>query len=244
MALRIEAVPCLRDNYAYLIFDPEKPEEGAWVVDPGEAAPVDAALAERGLSLTGILLTHHHPDHVGGNAALVASHGPLEVLGFADDAHRLPEITHRLPASRGRFEASGQTICGLPLETMHIPGHTTGAIALKLGDEVFTGDTLFAAGCGRLFEGTPAMMHASLQSLCALPEDTRLWFGHEYTAANLRFASSVEPDNDAMQARAADLPACTTPSTVALERATNPFVRAADAEELGARRKAKDEFRG
>jgi hydroxyacylglutathione hydrolase len=132
---------------------------------------------------------------------------------------------------------------------MHIPGHTRAAIAWGVPAEsggvpadVFTGDTLFGAGCGRLFEGTPAQMWASLRALTALSPATRLWFGHEYTAGNLRFAAAVEPDNTAVTDRQANLPARTTPTTVAVEVATNPFVRAASVEELAARRKAKDTF--
>jgi hydroxyacylglutathione hydrolase len=139
-------------------------------------------------------------------------------------------------------------VAGRTLVVRHIPGHTRGALAVGLSDgdavptDVFTGDTLFAAGCGRLFEGTPAEMHRSLTALTSLPDSTRLWFGHEYTASNLRFAASVEPDNTAVAARLTNLPARTTPTTVALERATNPFVRASSVEELAARRAAKDKF--
>ena len=164
----------------------------------------------------------------------------------------MPAQTDFIDAPQGRFVATDLEIAGRLAQAMWIPGHTRGAIAWYLppsedGDEVgdvFTGDTLFAAGCGRLFEGTPEQMHASLQSLTSLPAKTRLWFGHEYTAANLRFAATVEPDNPAIRQRQAELPACTTPTTVALERATNPFVRAATAEVLAELRAAKDSFRG
>src|SRR5690606_37271962 len=145
---------------------------------------------------------------------------------------------------------TGITLGGRALLALHIPGHTRGAIAWRIAgeagapDDVFTGDTLFAAGCGRLFEGTPAQMHASLQQLAALPAATRLWFGHEYTAANLRFAAHVEPANPKIAERAAQLPGCTTPTTVADERASNPSARAASVEGRARRRQAKGEYRG
>jgi hydroxyacylglutathione hydrolase len=248
MAVTIEPIPCLRDNYAYLLHAPGTDE--AWLVDPSEVDPPARALAERGLRLVGILATHHHPDHVDGIPGLVAAAGgsPI-VVGHSHDKGRIPGQTTFVDAPVGEFVATPLVLLGRPVLAAHIPGHTLGAIAYFLpgdGDEpgdAFTGDTLFAAGCGRLFEGTPAQMHRSLQTICALPENTRLWFGHEYTASNLKFAAAAEPDNRAVTERAAALPARTTPTTVALERATNPFVRARDADELGARRTAKDNFR-
>lgn len=246
--LQIQPVPCLRDNYAYLI----RQGEDAWIVDPSEVEPPRAALA--GLHLRGILATHHHHDHVGGIEGLVADAiAPIWVAAHASDRGRVPAQTHFVDAPLGRFVATDLEVAGRRAQAMWIPGHTRGAIAWYLppssddedtGGDVFTGDTLFAAGCGRLFEGTPEQMHASLQSLTSLPAKTRLWFGHEYTAANLRFAATVEPDNPAIRQRQAELAACTTPTTVALERATNPFVRAATAEVLAERRAAKDSFRG
>lgn len=244
--LTIEPVPCLRDNYAYLLRDPETGD--AWLVDPSEAEPPARALAERGGGLRGIFATHHHHDHVGGIEAL-ASAG-VWVAGHDSDRGRIPGQSLFVPATTDAWLDTGLELGGRRVLALHIPGHTRGAIAWRIvgdGDEpddVFTGDTLFAAGCGRLFEGTPAQMHASLQQLAALAPATRLWFGHEYTAANLRFAATLEPDNQEIARRAAALPACTTPTTVADERATNPFVRARSAAELGARRHAKDEYRG
>jgi hydroxyacylglutathione hydrolase len=246
--LVIDAVPCLKDNYAYLIH-----EEGArvaFVVDPSEAEPVMAALAQRGLVLRGILATHHHPDHVGGIPELVERAGaPLAfVAGFAGDRGRIPGQTVFLEAPADAYQPTDLKVAGRTLVVRHIPGHTRGAMALGLaGDDgvptdVFTGDTLFAAGCGRLFEGTPAEMFTSLRALTELPEATQLWFGHEYTASNLRFAEVAEPDNAAVRSRRANLPAVSTPTTVALERATNPFVRAASVEVLAERRAAKDKF--
>jgi hydroxyacylglutathione hydrolase len=245
MPLLIEAIPCLSDNYAYLIYDDGA--EDAYVVDPSEAGPVSAALSERKLRLRGILATHHHQDHVGGIAAL--ADGGAWVAGHADDRGRIPRQTIFLDAPRGSFVPAGVSLAGRPLMGMHIPGHTRSAVAwgvpAESGDvpaDVFTGDTLFAAGCGRLFEGTPEQMWSSLRSITALPPATRLWFGHEYTASNLRFAAAVEPDNRAVAERVAQLPPRTTPTTVALELATNPFVRAVSVDELAARRTAKDRF--
>jgi hydroxyacylglutathione hydrolase len=244
-ALIIEPIPCLSDNYAYLIR--EEGGSDGFVVDPSEAAPVAARLAHHGLTLRGILATHHHPDHVGGVAGL---HRPgVWVAGHASDRGRIPEQTLFLEAPVQRFVDAGVKVAGRRLVGMHIPGHTRAAIAWGLADgedvpasDVFTGDTLFAAGCGRLFEGTPAQMWQSLSALTALPEATRLWFGHEYTRNNLRFAAAVEPDNAAVAQRLLAVSGPTTPTTVGLERATNPFVRAGSVEELARRRAAKDAF--
>ncbi|MBZ5715511.1 hydroxyacylglutathione hydrolase [Nannocystis pusilla] len=246
--LTIEPVPCLRDNYAYLLRDAQSGE--IWLVDPSEAEPLARAIAASGGRLRAILATHHHHDHVGGIDELVRGHGDVWVAGHASDRGRIPEQSVFVDAATDEWQDTGRELVGRKLLGLHIPGHTRGAIAWRLvgsggePDDVFTGDTLFAAGCGRLFEGTPAQMHASLQQLAALPPATRLWFGHEYTAANLRFAAVVEPDNRAIAERAARLSGRTTPTTVADERATNPFVRAGSVEELAARRRAKDEYRG
>jgi len=219
------------------------------VVDPSEEPPVAAALKEGGLTLRGILATHHHHDHVGGIAALLAAApGPVWVAAHALDRGRVPEQTIFVEAPEDRLAPTELAIGGVPLLAMHIPGHTRAAIAWALGGpggtptDIFTGDTLFGAGCGRLFEGTPAQMFRSLQALTAGPADVRLWFGHEYTASNLRFAATVEPDSTAVSARAAAGGARTTPTTIGLERDTNPFVRAGSVDELAARRKAKDTF--
>jgi hydroxyacylglutathione hydrolase len=250
--LVIDPIPCLKDNYAYLVY--QQGSGDGFVVDPSEAAPVNRALEQRQLTLRGILATHHHPDHVGGIPDLVARWaGSIRyVAAFAGDRGRIPGQTSFVEAPADRFLVTDLEVAGRTLVVRHIPGHTRGAMALGLSggssgkkdvpSDVFTGDTLFAAGCGRLFEGTPAQMFASLQALTALPEQTRLWFGHEYTASNLRFAAHTEPDNAAVRDRQAALPACTTPTTVALERATNPFVRAQSVEVLAERRAAKDKF--
>ena len=247
--VEIEAIPCLKDNYAYLVTRPDSAD--AYVVDPSEAEPVATALRRRGVTLRGILATHHHSDHVGGIPELVARSGggSLFVAGHALDRERIPDQTVFVDAPIGGFARSGLTVFGRPLLAMHIPGHTRAAIAWGIPGaaddqpaDVFTGDTLFGAGCGRLFEGTPAQMFNSLQALTALPPGARLWFGHEYTESNLRFAATVERDNRAVAERQSRLTPQTTPTTVELERATNPFVRSSSVEELAARRTAKDRF--
>ncbi|HET6147827.1 MAG TPA: hydroxyacylglutathione hydrolase [Polyangia bacterium] len=250
--IEIEAVPCLKDNYAYVIARSDSAD--CYVVDPSEAEPVLAALERRELTLRGILATHHHADHVGGVSDLLARAGGgrvgvgIFVGGHALDRGRIPEQTAFVEASVGRFAPSGLRLFGRPLLAMHIPGHTRAAIAWGICDsgetpeDIFTGDTLFGAGCGRLFEGTPEQMYTSLRSLTALPDSARLWFGHEYTESNLRFAATVEPASAAIKERQAALRPSTTPTTVGLELATNPFVRSASVEDLAARRKAKDSF--
>lgn len=261
--MRIVAIPCLKDNYAYLVIC-EITNEAA-IVDPSEAEPVLRAVAEAGVTVRAIWNTHHHFDHVGGNEALAAHFKIDAVYGHASDKGRIP--------AQSRFLDEGDRVTlGTSIEAsiLHIPGHTTGAIAYVVTAKpdapraVFTGDTLFLAGCGRLFEGTPAMMHASLSKLAELPDDTRVHCGHEYTESNLRFAAHVEPGNQAIvaaQKQAADARGKgqpTVPGTMAGEKETNPFLRvgsqeirrvlgiskdAGDAEALGAIRAAKDVFR-
>lgn len=254
--MRVVAVPCLSDNYAYLVVPAGSTE--AVVIDPSEAAPVARALAHEGLDLAAILATHHHHDHVGGIEELRARFGAVAVYAHASDAGRVPGQTDRVEDGR-RFTAAG--LEALPL---HVPGHTLGAVAYVIEDAVFTGDTLFVAGCGRLFEGTAEQMHASLNGkLARLPVETAVYCGHEYTAANLRFAAAMEPGNEAVRekvARVAELRAGgapTVPSTIGEELATNPFLRVGsaeirarfpeattDVEVLAAVRRAKDSFRG
>ena len=235
--MKIIPVPCLSDNYAYLLVC-ERTNACA-IVDASEAEPVVAALeaqrsrSGRALDLVAILATHHHHDHVGGNEAVAARFPGVKVYGHASDAGRLPRLTD--PLEDGAAFQIGE----LAIEAIHIPGHTTGALAYYVTDPpgdpaVFTGDTMFVAGCGRLFEGTPAMMHASLAKLAALPDATRVFCGHEYTLSNARFALGIDPDNKDLIRRAADVEAKrargepTIPSTVGLEKATNPFLRAGD----------------
>lgn len=218
--MRVVCVPCLRDNFAYLVIDDVTRQ--AAVVDPGEAGPVEAALAREGVELVAIWATHHHHDHVGGASALAAARSGLALVAGVHDAGKISGVTQQL--------ADGETtqLGTLVARAIENPGHTRGAISFHVEQCVFTGDTLFGAGCGRLFEGDAATMHASLSRLAALPAETRVYFGHEYTAANLRFAAAVEPANAAVAARASALPAPSTPSTIAEERATNPFLRSAE----------------
>jgi hydroxyacylglutathione hydrolase len=232
--VRITAIPCLKDNYAYLVID----GTFAAVVDPSEPAPVLEAAAREGVEIGAIWLTHHHWDHVGGIDGILAAKPGIEVIAHTTDAAKVPKVTRQVE--------DGQTFESGPLraKVIHNPGHTLGAISFWIGDAVFTGDTLFAAGCGRVFEGTMEMMHASLQKLAALPPATRVYFGHEYTASNLKFAAHAEPDNAAVKARAAALTTPSTPSTIADELATNPFLRAKDAATFAERRTGKDNFKG
>jgi len=223
--LEIEPVPCLKDNYAYLVYD--RSEGVCGVVDASEAEPVKQALESRGLKLTHILSTHHHMDHVGGNLALKQAFG-TEVVGAAKDAARIPGI------DTGLKEGEVFNLGSHKARVLEIPAHTSQHIAFWFEEDraVFTGDTLFAMGCGRLFEGTAEMMWGSLSKLMRLPDDARVYCGHEYTEANGRFALTVEPDNRDLQARMADVRATrakglpTIPSTMGLEKKTNPFLRA------------------
>jgi hydroxyacylglutathione hydrolase len=228
--MRVLPVPCLRDNYAYLV-EGKRPGE-AVVVDPSEATPVLEALEREGLKLVGVWATHHHWDHVGGIADLKRAVAGVPVVAYEGDRERIEGATE-LVADGVSFEA-----LGLGVRVVHIPGHTLGAVAYVVTDGagapcVFTGDTLFAAGCGRLFEGTPAQMHRSLTgTLGALPDETLVYCGHEYTEANLRFAAHVDPGNAALaerrrrvaERRAAGKPS--VPFTLGEDRATNPFLRA------------------
>jgi len=235
--MRVVAVPCLKDNFAYLVIDGDR----AAVVDPGEAAPIEAALAREGVQLAAIWLTHHHWDHVGGVPELVAAHPEIEVAIGKVDAPKNDKAAPRI--TRALDDGDTVTLGAITARVIHNPGHTLGAISYHANDAVFTGDTLFAAGCGRVFEGDPPMMYASLSKLAALPPATRVYFGHEYTAANLKFAAAAEPDNTAVADRAATLVTPSTPSTIELERATNPFLRAGDAAEFARRRAWKDGFK-
>jgi len=227
--LNIHLVPSLNDNYAYLVH--ETASNAVAVVDPSEAAPVFAALQQHGLKLTHILNTHHHFDHTGGNLELKEKAG-AKIVGPKADADRIPGIDVAL-GEGDRFELGKATA-----RVFDIPAHTRGHIAFwfEADKAVFTGDTMFAMGCGRLFEGTPQQMWTSLSKLAALPKDTRVFCGHEYTQSNGRFAMTLEPNNQALKARMAEVDRLraqglpTIPSTIGMELETNPFLRPASAE--------------
>ena len=220
--LSVLAVPAFNDNYLWLIHDGRH----AAVVDPGDAQPILAALDAHGLTLAAILLTHHHADHVGGVQTLLR-HFDIPVFGPAGED--IAGVSQKL--SEGDTAVVPQL--GLTLSVLEVPGHTSGHIAYVAHGQpwLFCGDTLFAGGCGRLFEGSPAQMVDSLGKLSGLPGDTQVYCAHEYTVANLRFALAVEPDNPELVARMASEQAkrarqqATVPSTIALEIATNPFLR-------------------
>ena len=227
MALQIVTIPCLADNYAYLAHDPATGATA--VVDVPDAAPVLAALRARGWTLSDVLLTHHHADHVQGLEGLLAQ-APARVIGAAADAHRLPPLD--LAVADGDTLRIGHEIG----HVLAVPGHTLGHVAYHFPDSgaVFTADSLMALGCGRVFEGTMEQMHASLARLAALPPDTLVCSGHEYTAANARFAATIDPDNPRLAARIREVEQTraenrpTVPTTLGEELATNPFLRAHD----------------
>jgi hydroxyacylglutathione hydrolase len=242
MSLEIVQVPVLSDNYVYLAHDAASGDTA--VIDPAVAEPVLAAAAARGWTITQILNTHWHPDHVGGNAAIVAATG-AKVTGPKDEAARIPGIDR--PVGDGDTVSIGTSTGRVIGVAAHTAGHI--AYAFEADGVLFPGDTLFAMGCGRLFEGTPADMFAALGKLMALPDATQVYCAHEYTQSNARFALTVEPESADLAARVAAVNARrarglpTVPFTIGEERATNPFVRAVDAAELGVRRAAKDSFR-
>ena len=252
MGLRIERIPTLGDNYTYLLVCEATGE--AAVVDAPEAGPVLRRVEQVGARVTKILSTHHHPDHSAANPEL-AKRFDAPVFGHASDSERLPGLTDGL--EEGDTVAVGRETA----RVLFIPAHTRGHIAyvFDAAGAVFCGDTLFAAGCGRLFEGTPEMMFSALHDkLGSLPDSVRVYCGHEYTENNLRFAAHVDPENSAVRAKQARVRSIragkaddwhdarpgemTIPSTIGEERLTNPFLRARDAAELGRLRALKDNF--
>ena len=239
--LQIHPIQAFTDNYIWMISDGKT----AWVVDPGDATPVLAFLEANSLSLSGILLTHWHGDHQGGVEDLCSRYDDIQVIG-SNKVLKGP--------SRSVSEGDEVDVLGATFKVIEVPGHTLDHVAffsdstLFQSPVAFTGDTLFVAGCGRLFEGTAEDMYKSLQKLNALPENTSIYCAHEYTLANLKYAAFAEPDNSDIQSRLGSVEKLrsheisTVPTTLLMERLTNPFLRAKDSSELAARRLQKDKF--
>ena len=240
--LDIARIPVLSDNYVWLVHEPGSGETA--VIDPAIAEPVLDEAGARGWRITQIWNTHWHPDHTGGNLAIKAATGAF-VTGPAAEAARIPTLDRQVR------EGDRVALGPVEAEVLEVPAHTAGHIAYHLPSEeiIFVGDTLFAMGCGRLFEGTAEQMYDNLKRLAALPPATVAYCAHEYTLSNGRFAVTVEPRNAALAARMAEVEAAraagepTVPTTIALELATNPFMRASSAAELAERRRGKDNFR-
>jgi hydroxyacylglutathione hydrolase len=242
MSIEVVCIPVLSDNYVWLVRENTSGE--VMVVDPAVAEPVLAKADELGWAITQIWNTHWHPDHTGGNAAIKAATG-CRITGPAAEFSRIPSLDVQVgEGDRVTFGTTSATV-------IEVPAHTAGHIAFHFAYEgvIFVGDTLFALGCGRLFEGTAAQMFENMQRLARLPDSTHVYCAHEYTQSNGRYALVAEPDNQALIARMAEVDAArsrgeaTIPTTIGIERATNPFMRARSIDELAARRKAKDDFR-
>lgn len=241
--IEIVRIPVLNDNYVWLVHEPASGETMA--VDPAVAVPVLAEADRRGWKITQIWNTHWHPDHTGGNAELKAATA-CAITGPAAERAKIGTLD--------RLVKEGDTVQlgGIAATVMEVPAHTAGHIAYHMPSEavVFVGDTLFAMGCGRLFEGTADQMFGNMSRLAALPPETAVYCAHEYTQSNGRYALIAEPENEALVRRMAEVDAArsrgeaTVPTTIALERATNPFMRARSVEELAERRAAKDSFKG
>ncbi len=227
MPLEIVTVPCRSDNYAFLVNNSETGETA--IIDAPEAGPLLAAASQRGWTPTVLVLTHHHGDHVEGLPGL-SEELDLKVIGAGADAHRLPKLDETV--------ADGDviTLCGHEAHIIDVSGHTVGHIAIHIpqANAAFTADSLMALGCGRVFEGTMDQMWSSLSKLAALPPQTTIYSGHEYTAANAKFALTIEPDNPDLQARVREISEkrakseATVPSKLSVELATNPFLRASN----------------
>jgi hydroxyacylglutathione hydrolase len=239
--LEIIRIPVLSDNYVWLVHEPESGE--TMVVDPAVAEPVLVEAQKRGWTITQIWNTHWHPDHTGGNAAIKEATG-CHITGPEAERERIPTLD--------TFVKEGDTVKlgNVVADVIDVPAHTAGHIAFYIPSEkvAFVGDTLFAMGCGRLFEGTAEQMYENMRKLEALPDDTKIYCAHEYTQSNGEYALVAEPDNLALKERMAEVLTlrsrgeATVPTTIGQERATNPFMRAASAAELGERRTAKDNF--
>ena len=224
MSIQVKQISCLDDNYGFLVHDTATGATAS--IDTPEVEPINKALADEGWTLTHTLNTHHHFDHAGGNEALKAQWS-CQVIGAANDAERIPGIDRQVVDGEV-FELGSASV-----QVLEVPGHTSGHIAYHFADDkvAFVGDTLFALGCGRMFEGTAEQMWSSLEKLMALPDETLVYCAHEYTQANAAFAITVEPDNQALQARVEEIASLraqgipTVPTSIGLERQTNPFVR-------------------
>jgi len=238
--LRVSLIPVLQDNYVFVI---ERGEQAA-VVDPAVADPVIRELERRGLELVAILHTHHHSDHIGGTPGLLQRWPKARVIASAADRSRIPLQTEGVQGG-DQINLLGQNV-----QVLEVPGHTRCHLAFVLAEagHLFCGDTLFAGGCGRLFEGSAEQMHQSLKTLAALPGHTQIWCAHEYTESNLRWAAAQQPDNTAIRERLEAVRQrrsrgeATIPSTIELEQATNLFVRAGSAEALALLRQSKDHW--
>lgn len=239
-------VPVLSDNYSWLVRDALT--GATMVIDPGEAAPVQQAAEARGWRIDEVWLTHWHPDHVGGAGTI--QRGGARVIGPEAERERIE--AQNVALDRGLAEGDRPALGEAVASVWHVPGHTAGHVAFLFEHEgvAFTGDTLFAMGCGRLFEGSAEQMFANMQRFATLDDATKIYCGHEYTQSNARFALSVDPDNAALSARAAEVDRLraagepTVPTTIAAERATNPFLRAKNAGDLATLRAGKDGFAG
>ena len=239
MGIKVVRIPVLSDNYVWLVRESESGE--AMVVDPAVAEPVLTKAEELGWKITQIWNTHWHPDHTGGNAEIKAATGCI-ITGPEAELARIPTLDVQVKG--------GDTVMlgAASAKVIDVPAHTAGHVAFHFADNhaAFVGDTLFAMGCGRLFEGTAEQMYSNMRKLEALGDDTAVYCAHEYTLSNGRFALTIEPDNEALVERMAEVTAMrergepTVPTSIALERATNPFMRAGSVAELAARRAAKD----